>query len=211
MTTWFPPGEEGSKRLAIAKEALKSWEDHLFNKVGRIFLHIADDGSAYEMCADLIDYSEVWTPTGSVQERHGVGASLNEGFRRAFEVSDYVLYAVDDWALTYQCDLTPWIQLLEERENIGAVRLGPPHPDLTGIIIHDDNRWFLQLDRHHFAFSLRPTLFQKRMLERYGQFPEDVNSYDVERMYSERFNALEGPPDIVYAYRIHGIIFMGGD
>ncbi len=214
MTTWFPSGEEGTKRLAIAKQALASWEVFLYNKVGKVYLHIADDGSDPDLVEELMDSCIDYEPTVSSQQRHGVGASLNSGFRKAFERSDFVLYAVDDWALNYQFDLTPWIKLLEEREDIGAVRLGPPHPDLTGIVVHDDNRWFLRLDRHHFAFSLRPTLFHKRMMERYGQFSENVNSYDVERMYSKRFNDLEGPPEIVYAMpypwdHIYGVELAG--
>lgn len=223
MTTWFPPGEEGIKRLEIAKQTLSTWEEFLFNKVGRLFLHIADDGSDYSLCADLIAQCKKWTPTGSVQQRHGVGASLNEGFRRAFEVSDFVLYAVDDWALNYQCDLTPWLQLLDEDESIGCIRLGPPHPDLTGMIQHDNNRWYIRLDRHHFAFSFRPTLFHRRMIDKYGRFDEDVNSYDAEQMYNKRFNKMSAGmnyqlshnhPDIIYALpypwdHIYGVELAG--
>lgn len=199
MTTWFPPGEEGAKRLDIAKEALASWEVMLYNKVGIPYLHIADDGSDPDLVTELMEFRRNFEmPSVSSQQRHGVGASLNAGFRQAFRRSDFVLYAVDDWRLNYQFDLTPWIQLLDDRPDIGAIRLGPPHPDLTGTIVHDNDRWFLRLDRHHFAFSLRPTLFHRRMLETYGRFEEDVNSYDVERLYSKRFNAMEGP-DIVYA------------
>lgn len=223
MTTWFPEGDDGNKRLSIAKGALGTWEHFLFNHVGRIYLHIADDGSDIVHLDSLMETCQKFHPTLSVQQRHGVGASLNTGFRKAFEKSDFVLYAVDDWKLNYECDLTPWINLLDEDESIGCIRLGPPHPDLTGMIQHDNNRWYIRLDRHHFAFSFRPTLFHRRMIDKYGRFDEDVNSYDAEQMYNERFNKVSAGmnyqlsrnrPDIIYALpypwdHIYGVELAG--
>lgn len=214
VTTYAPPGEAGVHRRNAALSAWQSWREHLKYE-GELRVHIADDGS------ELVDYTESWwknlnrrhplCPLGNLtysrQERWGVGASLNAGFREAYKDSLLTLYAVDDWGLRSQFDLTPWVDLLTECESIGAVRLGPPHPDLTGTIEHyprppsgkvSDGLWYLRLDRHHFAFSHRPTLFHKRLTDAYGPFDEDISALECEQLYNERFCATAGP-DIVLA------------
>ncbi len=203
VTTYFPPGDVGERRQAAAVETVRTWEDHM-KYDGDIRIHIADDGSGDLWFEQTI--ADVLMQRGAVaqtrQHRHGVGASLNAGFREAFKRSPLVLYAVDDWQLSAEFDLTPWAELLMRDREIGMMRLGPPHPDLTGTVRHVggmiphpypkpwDSRglWYLRLDRHHFAFAHRPALYHQRMIEAHGWFDEDVNAYDCERMYSERFN-----------------------
>jgi hypothetical protein len=121
---------------------------------------------------------------------------------------------VDDWKLNAPFDLRPWIKLLNEDPRLGMIRFGPPHPDLTGTFVHDNDRWYVRLNRHHFAFGFRPALFHRRMLEDYGPFDEDCNAYDAERLYSERFNQNHGGPDIAYALpypfeHIYGVELAG--
>lgn len=197
MTTYFPPGEIGARRAEAAAETLTTWVEHL-RYDGELHLHIADDGSDRKHFLKLPTnhtrhFSSLY---GSSQERHGVGASLNAGCRAAFKASPdgLALYAVDDWTLTAPLDLTLWAQLIGPA-GIGCLRLGPPHPGLTGTVKHWDNHgeidhpgiWWLDLDRHHFAFGHRPALYHRRMFDDYGWFDEDVNAYDCERLYNDRF------------------------
>ena len=204
MTTWAPEGDTGALRLISAKAALDSWLKYL--DYPNLRLHVADDGSIYNAygtnwenppCSWWGDPEKV---SFSRQERRGLGASLNEGLRRAFEFSPLVAYFMDDWAVSAPYDLKPWADLLLKNESIGAVRLGCPHPDLTGRVHHFIGGWGLILDRHHFAFSYRPTLFHRRFFEAYGAFEEGVDAYNCEQKYSEAFNILPGP-DILYALR----------
>lgn len=204
MTTYFPPGSDGLLRHEAVDEAVESWADNL-SYDGRINLHVADDGSdgpdLYLDWLRLGAREQVFgTVSRSQQHRHGVGASLNAGFRQAFETSPLVLYAVDDWKLTADLDLTPWANLLMEREDIGMVRLGLPHPWLTGNVEHDAGRWWLNVDRHHFAFGHRPALYHRRMIGTYGWFKEGVNAYDCEIDYNDRFCAAKVPPGIALAF-----------
>lgn len=192
MTTYFPPGPDGEKRRKVAQQALDSWGKFLLG--ADILLHVADDGTENFQS----DFKSSWEISYSSQGRHGVGASLNQGFWLAFKRSPFVLYLVDDWELTTPFDLDPWIRLLEEDESIGVVRFGPPHPHLTGTVVHNDFGWHLRLDRHHYAFSHRPALYHHRMLKAYGKFPEDCNAYDCERLYNEIFCSRQGP-NVVYA------------
>jgi len=192
MTTWAPTGPEGYQRATNARMTLNSWQHRLVYE-GPLYLHIADDGSMLpEYPASIVDYpGNFLETTYSRQERHGVGASLNAGFRQAHDLrGGLVLYAVDDWLLLEALDVTPWARLLVERAEIGMVRLGPPHPDLTGRIealTSEWQGWGLRLDRHHYAFGHRPALYHQRMRDVYGPFAEDVNAYECERLYAERF------------------------
>lgn len=212
-TTYFPPGPDGRQRADDASDAAHSWSEHLTIE-GEILLHVADDGSDGENYQRFVDLMEYDRPAGSQfstkpfsesrQERHGVGASLNAGMRVAFERGDLVLYAVDDWKMDGPLDLTPWARLLERDEMIACVRLGIAHPGLTGTVEHDpeSGQYYLRLDRHHFAFGHRPALYHRRMVEAYGWFDEDVNAYECERLYNERFCANPGP-DVVLALTHH--------
>lgn len=191
MTTWFVD----KQRKEIAEKALESWENNLIG--GPIHLHIADDGS-------LLDWkfkSSKWITTYSRQERRGIGASLNVGFKQAFEFSPVVLYMVDDWILEEPLDIKPWVQLLEERNDVGIVRLGPPHPFLRGEIMPYTTNWqgwALRLERYGLSVGHRPELFHRRYIDAYGWFDEDVNAQECERLASVRYAEMPGP-DIVYA------------
>lgn len=194
MTTYFPI----EQRRDVAERTSNSWASYL-HYAGNLNIHIADDGSDY-----------IWTPavarwfervTLSAQKRHGVGASLNAGFKKAFEISPLVAYFVDDWAVTEELDLTPWVQLLLEREDVGVVRLGPPHPGISGHVetfTENWQGWGLRLDRSNFAFGHRPALYHQRMIQHYGWFKEDCTALKCEEDYNERFCAKAGP-DVVYA------------
>lgn len=201
MTTYIPAGDDGDHRILVEDAALQSWADNLKYR-GKINLHIADDGSVKEGVhipnrwmrnLDSLSYSS--------QHRKGVGASLNAGFRKAFETSPLVMYLADDWSVIEPLDLTPWAQLLMEREDTGMVRLGPIHSGVTGTAEASTSNWqgwSLRMDRHHFAFAHRPALIHSRMIDHYGWFEENCSALETERLYSVKFNEGSGP-DIVYA------------
>lgn len=208
VTTWLPPGLAGGKRFNVMKQARRSWGDYLiyeddprlpsasFNYV------IGDDGSDPPTLPQIAEIYRAprCRVTMLPGTRQGVGASLNRCFECAFQISPVALYAVDDWALSNVLDITPWVKLLLQDESIGAVRLGPPHPDLTGRVMHlGELGWALALDRHHYAFSFRPTLFHKRMIDWLGGFEEGVSSLECERLANERWCADPDAPGIVLA------------
>lgn len=208
VTTYLPSGGR-KERLAAFTQAIRSWGANL-RYDGPLRIHIADDGSVDSFwpnnAEELIDRHWVGHPqlTTSRQERRGVGASLNTAFRAAHARDDgagIALYVVDDWELLRRYDLTPWVQLLLDDESVGMVRLGPPHPWLTGRIETFPSGWGMRLDRHHFAFGHRPALYHPRMVEAYGAFPENVNAYECERMYAEMW-AARGPADPGFRYLI---------
>lgn len=208
MTTWAPAGPVGASRIESGSRALRSWLRHLHYD-GTIALHVADDGSTHDVDpADVfasIYYTErdetQWSGLmhATRQERRGVGASLNAGMRSAFHQSPIVLYAVDDWELVGDIDITPWARLLQRDGSMAVVRLGPPHPDLSGTVEMTPHGWCLRLDRHHFAFGHRPALYHQRLVDHYGWFDEGESAYECERLYNERYCARQDGPDVVYA------------
>lgn len=201
MTTWAPEGIVGEMRALSAKIALESWSKNL-EYAGEIRLHVADDGSTYESYGrGLLNPPCSWwegLATFSRQERRGVGASLNVGFKAAFAISPLAVYFVDDWRLPCLFNLTPWAELLLQDDSVGMVRFGPPHPHLTGGMRMYPSGWGLLLDRHHFVYGFRPAMYHQRFFEAYGGFDEGLNAFECEKLYNERFCKSEGP-SIVYA------------
>lgn len=199
MTTYLPEGEDGARRALVNYDTLASWNKYLAYE-GDLWLHVADDGSRAPLAS--LGPWKIRLLGMSYQERHGVGASLNTGFRFAFDNHvPITAYFVDDWCLTSPLDITPWVRLLMEREDVGMVRLGPPHPNTTGTVeafTSEWQSWGLRMDRYAYAFGHRPALYHKRMIDAYGWFKEDCNALVCEQDYAERFCRMEGP-DIVLA------------
>lgn len=198
VTTYMPAGEVGESRLKAYEESLISWSHHLHYD-GKLFLCVADDGSDEKLGESSVRLSaNKYSSRLMAQHRHGVGASLNKGFSVAFLETNIAMYMVDDWALCEDFDITPWVKLLEDTPDIGVVRLGPPHPGLTGTIEHHYGSWILRCNRHNYVYGMRPALYHKRFFEAYGNFDEDISVMECERLYNERFCKSTGP-DIVVA------------
>lgn len=202
-TTYAPNDERGEIRREENVSAFRTWEDNL-RYTGELLLHIADDGSRLpgwppgrESHHNPIpswggmSYSEQW--------RRGVGASLNAGMGQAFRGGMLAAYFVDDWLCTESYDLTPWARLLERRDDIACVRLGPPHPGVSGTVEHENGLWWLRLDRHHYAMAQRPALYHARTFAAYGLWPEGESALECERLYNERYCRRPFGPEVVLA------------
>ena len=199
VTTYFPDSPVGVSRLKSTLRAVESWARFLTCEHSALSLIFVNSCGVSPYQSEF----EKFTRGGiSVrwfsQNGGGVGASLNLGFKEAFKTTSLALYAADDWALTAPLDLTPWSRLLQREANVGMVRLGPPHADLTGKVQMFAEGWGLLLDRHHYSFGHRPALYHRRMLEAYGPFTEKINALECERLYNESFCRTAGP-EIVLA------------
>jgi len=201
VTTYLPSGVDGALRLEAFHKAAWSWLRGLRYE-GPLRMHIADDGSRPAIIAPPAIAARFGPVTYSYQSRRGVGASLNAGFRRAFEVGPLVLYAVDDWSLRVPLDLTPWAQLLLDDSTYGCIRLGVPHPFLTGRVAHvpSSGEFMFVPDRQGFAFAHRPALYHRRFIEHYGEFAEGVNALECERLYSDRYCSDPSGPLVAVAF-----------
>lgn len=197
MTTYAPAGGIGEATEAAAHYSIRQWSKRIrYN--GELALHVADDGSGLKGYADGVDSPPgCWWKRGPVtfsrQERHGIGASLNAGLMKAFERSPIAAFLMDDWGLLWPFPMDPWANLLMKREDIGLIRLGPPHPTTTGTVEMFEEGWFLRLRREGVFTSLRPWMVHERFMHAYGRFQEDVHVGDCERMFNECVATMPGP------------------
>lgn len=197
MTTYFQPGPEGEARARLAFETFKSWI--IFLTYDNLYLHVADDGSDAEHFNTFLDqvydvarhFKTSWKAvTVSRQDRRGVGASLNQGMRVAWERDGYMLYLVDDWAANRAVDLTGPVRFLDHPgyEGWGCVRLGPPHPNLNARAVHlGDLGWAFTLDAGGYVAAQRPALWAKRFFDTFGEWKEDCSALECEKDMSDRW------------------------
>ncbi len=203
ITAYAPVG--GNIRCNAAVQAVESWKKHLAFD-GSLHVHVADDGTPPEMeeVYGRIFWEQLigdWaTFSYSRQERQGVGASFNRGFQICHSTTPYVLYAVDDWELTGDLDVTPWVDILREEESVGCIRLGAVNPFMRGgeLKRFKNGRYGIIWERYSYYWSQRPAVYHSRFLKAYGPFPEEVDALVVDRIYNERICESSGP-DVVLA------------
>lgn len=192
MTTYFPAGDGGESRGTGAERCLAHFVQHLCSPLP-IRLCVADDGSYYINYIDrlVIEAEAVWQ-THSLYtnaERGGIGRSLNRALD-AIPLDDLILYTTDDWLLTNDLDITPAVLLI--RDGYDYVRLGPIHPNLSCITKFNTSiGWWLHLNLGYgYVFATRPFIASRKFFDKVGRFPEGLNAYETERIYTERVNNI---------------------
>lgn len=192
MTSYMPD----EARALCAQRVIQSLVDNLKSQEHLAF-HLADDGSPINFYEDIIAYASA---AGSIDnvfkkvtstrvERRGIGGSLNEAleFLRITRGTKRWMYITDDWLLKKELNLDR-ANLLIHNYGFDCVRLGPIHPNLSGITrYYSDVEYYLQLwpTFGGYCFATRPFLANIRMFDVIGRFPEKLDAYDTERIYAE--------------------------
>ncbi len=196
VAVYFPPGGDGTLREEGFRHSVKSWGWHLLYEGKLSPLIVVNDGP--EPLRRLVEWWGAQRLLG--HERNGLGASLNQGLKTAFENSPLVLHLVDDTVLEDHCDLSPWARMLMDDEQVGAVRL-QPYPGTGGTISPrgQPNRggWVVTMDRHDLVAGLRPTLYHRRFFDVYGYFDEGLSAWETERLFNDRFCQASGPDSVL--------------
>jgi len=193
VTTYIPPN--GAVRLEAMERTIRSWREHLKYE-GEMHIHIADDGSSIVPGKGFWDslVGDWACMSFSRQEHRGVGASLNTGWAACHEITPITLYAVDDWALMADLDITGWVRLLLEDDSVGCIRLGTPHPHMRGGVLRTFAQgWTISWDRSAFYWGMRPALYHRRFVDTYGPVVERISALEAERLYNEHICASQGP------------------
>lgn len=144
-----------------------------------IHLHIADDTSLEHSSPQLESH---WPTVLTNSNHNGIGASLNTAL--GYMKSDYWMYIPDDLVLHKNLDLDKAIDLLEFGYDI--VRL-LPHPNLLcETMFNEELGWWLHINRDSpgFRFATRPFIARNGL----PKFPEQLSSYETERLYNEQHN-----------------------
>jgi len=183
------------KRTDLAVRTIRGVKEKLdYPNVGWV---IADDGSPdghVEALMEAIGHDVAVVNAN----RKGVGVSMNAGAAKCLEFGNYILWLEDDWELQQPFDLKPCVQIMEERENIGMVRLGYMSPGIEGQLISAADRlwWKLKKNSDTYVFSGHASLRHRRFISAYLPYAEGLAPGETELYMCGTFNNKEGP-DIV--------------
>lgn len=178
VTTW---NDATDIRAGYLDQTLWSLRTHLVAP-GDVDLIVADDGSddLGHTRALAVKYGAKFV-TGV---HDGIGSSLWRGINAAAD-GQYIMYTTDDWKLTGELDLTQAVTLAEGYD---VVRVGPPHPNLLGIIQFQQHLgWWLHIStpQSGYPFGTRPFVARKGLFGRLGPPPAAVDSYVFENWFNE--------------------------
>lgn len=175
-------------RLGYATKTIQGLRQNLIYD-GKLAWYIADGFGDRQRVSQLFNCLENQRIVGWHSERMTPGANWNRGLVECYKRSDYILVMEDDWLLPEPFDITPYVKLLQEKENVCMVRFGT----LTlGMICHvkgHDGRHYLEMDHGpQYAFSGNPHLRHRRLNEAIG-------------LYNERIEPSPGDVEIDFDYR----------
>lgn len=182
-----------------------------------VYWYVADDGSEKDhvlFVHEALAHSK-FSIAGSHSERLGYGGSANNALDFLYEYGiDIALWLEDDWELLGPLRLDWYIKLLEERSDIGMIRLGYLNSGIQGHITTHDAAFYLSLDhepiaseQHQIAFTGHPSLRHRRYDTWYGRYREGLVPGDTELDYAYQYRTRVGGPRIVWplAYPPHGM------
>lgn len=181
--------------------ALRTIESALQNLLyGRPFFWIiADDGSTprhFDAVQGAISADDQGNgPTSAFSQKQGYGRMANQAIRIAEENGCPITFFLeDDWLTERPFDITPYVQLLMEHDDIGMVRLGHLPVGLEAESMGWDGRMYLEIKKsRQYCYSGNPHLKHRRFFEHYGMFPEDRNPGDTEIFYDWIVREHDGP------------------
>lgn len=154
---------------------------------------VADDGSDREHLEAI--YRAIGEEMPTVHNgRKGAGSSMNAGTAMALREADYILWLEDDWELQVPFDLTPCVGMLQERDDIGMVRLGYISPGIQGTLISAAGRlWWKLAKGPTYTFTGHAGLRARRFCEAYGPYQEGLTPGETELYMCGTFNNKPGP------------------
>jgi len=162
--------------------------------------HIADDGSngchIERMLQEIgSDYRITVSNTGG----HSVGRSMNLGIEKCLERSDIWLHWEDDWLPNMDIDLIPCVNLLQNHDNIGMIRLGRLQLGLHGEVVLGGDRFWWKLDKskHEWCWTGHAAMRHRRFHDAYGKYEEGLTPGKTEMAMLDKFNRTKGP-DVVW-------------
>lgn len=124
---------------------------------------------------------------------YGYGGAVNKAMESLNEYP-VTLLLEDDWHLSQQWDLSPYVRLLMEREDVGMMRLGhlPINLDLESYG-HNGHMYLNVKKNRQYAFSGNPHLKHRRFYDAYGLYPTGLNPGDTEIAYDSQVRSKDGP------------------
>lgn len=193
------------KRTYEALTTLDSTIEHLKYPRENIGWYIGDDGSEkehHDALLSTLQKNEMYLIGHHNEKFRKDGFNCGHGWNRALglahQFSDFVLWLEDDWRMDADLDLTRYVRLLEERQEVGIVTFRILS---TGADVHTvgwDGEIFLRYDRTtQYAYSGNPLLRHGRYVTYYGSFAEDRNPGLIELHQDDQYRLdTKGGPEI---------------
>lgn len=189
------------KRTELALRTIQGVASYLEWPLNKRAWFVNDDGSpqghAEALCRKMTEAGET---LGFMNTHRFGGGSYNCGkgwnlaLGNAHQFSDYVLLLEDDWELRNPLDISRYMLMLSEREDVGLLRLGTLAVGNTVEIVGHGGVHYLKYSRQQpYAYSGNPSIRHTRFTKAYGMFAEDKNPGDIELDLDWRFRTFEGP------------------
>lgn len=190
-------------RTGMAVRTVKSFCENIDYPKELISFYIADDGSPWEHMQAIID--EIQAHEVAVYGYHNekitpgpiVGKGWNRGLQKGHQASDFVFLLEDDWVLTKELDIRPYVRCLLQRADVGIIRLsGLPVGGELRVQGFNGIHYLEYLRSAPMAYSGNPHIRHVRFSAYYGFFATDRNPGDIEINYDERFRQYPDGPNI---------------
>lgn len=194
------------KRTQMALRTIESTCANLDYPKELLSFYVADDGSPTEhfgavlgrikSCGiSLLGYHNERMRQPGHENTHFAGPGWNKGLGICHQNTDFVLVLEDDWNLDDYLSLRPYIEMLQEREDVGmcSFRILSTGADLH--TVGHAGHVYLQYDRTtQYAYSGNPHLRHARYTTKYGWYREDCNPGEIELKQDDQYRlAMEGP------------------
>jgi len=186
------------ERTEVALETIRGIKERI--RYPNLGWHIADDGSNGNHVQALMeeigpDYEVTVSNTGG----HSVGKSMNMGIAKCLERADMWLHWEDDWVPNMEIELRPCVELLQENQEIGMIRMGRLSADLHGRVIVGGDRlwWRLDKSKQLWTWVGHAAMRHRRFHDAYGVYPEGLTPGKTELGMQSQVQYKEGP-DIVW-------------
>lgn len=185
---------EREGREGLAKRSIKALNKNLLYDGELAFVMTCEKGSESYGDNVLECVPGHWTPYCRY-ESGSCGYRWNRAINDIFGTFPPIYYrAEDDFELQNELDITPYVKLLMEREDVGMVRLGLMPINLNLRSVGYDGRIYMDvLPTADYRFSGNPGLIHKRFHDAYGLYDEHCNPGDTEVKMDWQTRQIDGP------------------
>lgn len=193
------------KRTREALFTIRSTIENLQYPREKIKWYIADDGSPTNhvsaIMQELVDRSQ--TVIGSHNQKfsdvpYAAGIGWNKGLGICYQATDYVLVLEDDWQMEAPLELTPYMKLLQDNQDVGLVSFRILSTGADVRTVGNDGLIYLEYRRTaQYAYSGNPHIRHARYTKYYGWYAEDRSPGLIELHQDDQYRFMSVAPVVM--------------
>lgn len=176
------------KRTYEALTTVESTLEHLQYPKEKLGWYVGDDGSAHDhhhAITNMLEKNGAQLIGQHNEKFRTDGFNCGKGWNLALGIAhqwtDFVLWLEDDWRMDADLDLTRYVRLLQDRQDVGIVTFRILSIGADVHTVGWDGEIFLRYDRTtQYAYSGNPLLRHARYAKHYGWFHEERNPGMIE-------------------------------